>query len=98
MPDPDSYLYVLANLSVNLLNAIAHECISTPVQDLNPDSQVPNADVELSSKEENPLRDYNQSLEPCQPPQPIVEQLTFELTQSTKQNESYVKLISKLQE
>ena len=68
MPDPYSSLYVLANLSVNLLNDIAHEGISTLVQDLNPDSQVPDVDVEVPTKEENPLWDCNQSPEPCQPP------------------------------
>ena len=98
MPDPDSSLYMLANLSVDLLNDIAHESISTPVQDLNPDNQVLGVDVEVMTKEEIPLRDYNQSPEPCQPWQPKVEQLTFELTQSTQQNEAHVKLISELQE
>ena len=98
MLGPYSSLYALANLLVDLLNDIAHEGISTPVQYLNPDSQVPDADVEVSTKEENPLRDCNQSPKPCQPPQPTVEQLTSELTQSTNQNEAYVKLISELQE
>ena len=50
MPDPDSSLYTLANLSVDLLNDIAHEGISTPVQDLNPDSQILDADVEVLTK------------------------------------------------
>ena len=59
MLGPYSSLYALANLSVDLLNHIAHEGISTPVQYLNPDSQVPDADVEVSTKEENPLRDCN---------------------------------------
>ena len=36
--DPDSSLYTLANLSVDLPNDAAHEDISTPVQNLNPDS------------------------------------------------------------
>ena len=84
MPDPYSPLYVLANLSVDLLKGIAHEDVSTPVQDLNPDNQVPGADVEVPTKEKSLLRCCNQSAEPCQPLQPIVEQLTFELTQSTK--------------
>ena len=57
MLGPYSSLYALANLSVDLLNDIAHEGISTLVQYLNPDSQVPDADVEVSTKEENPLRD-----------------------------------------
>ena len=73
MPNPDSSLYALVNLSVNLLNDIAYEGISTPIQDLNPDSQVPYANVEVLTKEENPLWDCNQSPEPCQPPKPTVE-------------------------
>ena len=96
MPDPDSSLYALANLLVDLLNDIAHEGISTPVQDLNLDCQVLDVDVEVSTKEENPLWDRNQSLEPCQPPHLIIDRLTSELTQSMKQNEAYVKLISYL--
>ena len=55
MPDPDLSLYVMANLLVNLLNDAAYEGISTPVQDPNPDSQVPDADVEVLTKEENPF-------------------------------------------
>ena len=98
MLDPDSPLYALANLSVDLLKDIAHEDVSTPVQDLNPDSQVLDADIEMLTKEENPPRDCNQSPKPCQPLQPIVEQLTSELTQSTQQNEVHVKLISELRE
>ena len=50
IPDPDSSLYALANLSIDLLNDIAHEGISTPVQYLNPDSQVPDVDVEVRPK------------------------------------------------
>ena len=73
MPDPDSSLYALANLLVDLLNDIAHEVISTPIHYLNPDGQVLDVDVEVPTKEENPLWDCNQSLEPCQPPQPTVE-------------------------
>ena len=46
MPDPDSSLYTLANLSIDLLNDIAHDDVSTPVQDLKPDSQVSDVDVE----------------------------------------------------
>ena len=84
MPDPDSPLYTLANLLVDLLKDIAHEDVSTPIQDLNPDSQVPGADVEVIAKEESPLHDYSQSLEPCQPLQPTLEQLTSELTLSKK--------------
>ena len=61
MPDPDSSLYALANLSVNLLKDIAHEDVSTPVQDLNPDSQVLDVNVEVPSNEENTLWDCNQS-------------------------------------
>ena len=80
MLDPDLSLYALDNLLVDLLNDIAHEGISTPIQDLNPDSQVPNVDVKVLTKEENPPRDCNQSPEPCQPPQPTIEQLTSELT------------------
>ena len=97
MPNPDSSLYALANLSVDLLNDIVHEGISTPLQDLNPDSKVSNVDFEVPTKEENPLWDRNQSPEPSQPPKLTVEQLTSELTQSMNQNEAYVKIISKLQ-
>ena len=72
MPDPDSSLYMLANLLVDLLNEATHEGISTTVQVLNPDIQGLDANVEVSTKEENPPQDCNQSPEPCQPPQPIV--------------------------
>ena len=59
MPNPDSSLYMFANLLVDLLNGISHEGISTPVQYLNHDSQVLDADVEVLTKEENPPRDCN---------------------------------------
>ena len=80
MPDRYLSLYVLANLSVDLLNDDAHEGISTPVQDLNPDSPVLDADVEVLTKEENPPWDCNQFPELCQPPQPTIDQLTSKLT------------------
>ena len=73
MPNPDSSLYALANISVDLLNDITDEGISTPIQDLNPNSQILDADVEVPTKEEKPLWDCNQSPEPCQSPKPIVE-------------------------
>ena len=51
MPNPYVSLYVLDNLSVDLLNDIAHEDIYTPIQYLNPDSQVPYVYVEVPTKE-----------------------------------------------
>ena len=57
MPDPN--LSLLANLSFDFLNDTVYEGISTPVQNLNPNSQVPNVDVEIPTKEENPAWDCN---------------------------------------
>ena len=54
--------------------------------------------LDSPSTEMSPLQDFNQSPEPCTPPQPTLDQLTFELTQSMKQNEAHVNLISELRE
>ena len=50
MPDPDSPLYALANLLVDLLKDISHEDASTPIQDLNSKSQDLGVDVEVLTK------------------------------------------------
>ena len=73
MPDPDSPLYTLANLSVDLLNDAAHENISTPIRNVNLDSQVPDSKPKVSTEEEKPFRDCNQSPELCQPKHPTIE-------------------------
>ena len=72
--------------------------ILASVQNITPENPLPTIDLDQPSIEMSPPRDFNQSLEPCTPPQPTLDQLNSELTQSTKQNEAHVKLISELRE
>ena len=72
--------------------------IPTFDQDINPEEPLPIVDLHPPSMEISPPQDSNQSLEPSMPLQPTLDQLTSDLTQSTKQNEGYVNLISELQE
>ena len=67
-------------------------------QDIKPEEPIPTIDLDPPSMEMSPPRDFNQSPDPSTPPPPTLNQLTFELTQSTKQNEAHVKLISELHE
>ena len=72
--------------------------IPTSVQDISPEEPLPTIDLDPPSMEMSPPWDFNQSRESSMPPHPTLYQLNSELTQSTKQNEVYVKLISQLQE
>ena len=72
--------------------------IPTSIQNINPEDPLPTVDLDSPSTEMSPPRDFNQSPEPCTPPQRTLAQLNFELTQSTKQNEAHVKLILELRE
>ena len=59
---------------------------------------LPTVNLDPPSTEISPPQDFNQSRKPLMPLQPTLEQLTSELTQSVKQNEAHVKLISKIHE
>ena len=72
--------------------------IPASIQDISPEDPLPTVDLDLPSTEISPPRDFNQSPEPFTPPQPTLDQLNSELTQSTKHNETHVKLISELRE
>ena len=58
--------------------------IPASIQDISPQDHLPTVDLDPSSIEMSPPRDFNQSLEPCTPPEPTLYQLTSELTQSIK--------------
>ena len=72
--------------------------IPASIQDISPLYPLPIVDLDPPSIEMSPPWDFNQSPERCTPPQPTLDQLTFELTQSMKQNEAHVKLILELRE
>ena len=59
---------------------------------------LPTVNLDPPSTEITPPWDFNQSPEPLTPLHPTLEQSTSELTQSAKQNEAHVKLISELHE
>ena len=59
---------------------------------------LPTVNLDPPSTEISRPQDFNQSLEPLTPPQPTLEQLTSNLTQSMNKNEAHVKLISELHE
>ena len=90
--NPNSSLLALASLSAKILKDIDQMDI--------PKSEVPLPTFHLNppSTEIIPRWDFNYFLEPLTPSQPTLEQLTSELTQSAKQNEAHVKLISELRE
>ena len=70
--------------------------IPASIQHISPQDPLPIIDLDLPSTNMIPAWDFNQSPELCTPPQETLDQLTSNLTQSTKQNEAHVKLISEL--
>ena len=72
--------------------------IHASVQDINPEDPLPTVNLDLSSMKMSHLQDFNQSPNPCTPPQETLNQLTHNMAQSRKQNEAHVKLIADLRE
>ena len=72
--------------------------IPASIQNIIPEDPIPIVDLDPPSTEMSPPSDFNPSPEALTPPRPTLDQLTYELTQSTKQNEAHVKLISELRE
>ena len=54
--------------------------IPTSVQDISPENPLPTIDLDPPSIEMSPPWDFKQSPEPSMPPQPTLDQLTYELT------------------
>ena len=90
--NPNSSLLALANLSVEFIEDTNQKDIPAS------EDPLPTVDLDPPSIEISPPWDFNQSPEPLTPLKPSLEQLTSDLTQSVKQNEAHVKLISELHE
>ena len=96
--DPNSSMLALASLSSKLLKDVNQMDILASDQDISPEDPLPTVNLDPPSIEISAPWDCNESPEPCTPLQPTLSQLTSKLTQSTKQNEVHVKLISELRE
>ena len=94
--DPNSSLLALSIISTKLLKDVDQMDIPASDQDISPKEPLPTIYLDLPSTGMSPPWDFNQYLDPSTPQHPTLDQLTFELTQSTKKNEVYVKLISEL--
>ena len=93
--DPNSFLLALASVYAELLKDDDQKNIPAPAQDISPEEHGPTVDLDPPSREMSPPQDSKQ---PAEQSTPAIDQLTYDLAQSTKKNEAYVKLIADLHE
>ena len=97
-PDLDSPLFALAHVLVKLLKDVDHENVPALTEDMSLDIHIPSVDIDPLSREMSPPQDFEQPVDPSTLHNPMVDQLTQELTQSVSRNEEYVNITASLQQ